>query len=115
MRILEIKGAAGSSKILIEEKLVNLRQYIPGEKPVIITDTNVSRIYQKDFPSCNIIQIGIGEEIKTLETVKEIYRQLIEFEAGRSTFIVGIGGGIVCDIAGFAASTYMRGVRFGFV
>jgi 3-dehydroquinate synthase len=115
MRILEIKGAAGSSKILIGEKLVNLWQYISAEKPVIITDTNVSRIYQKDFPSCNTIQIGIGEEIKTLETVKEIYRQLIEFEADRSTFIVGIGGGIVCDIAGFAASTYMRGVRFGFV
>ncbi|MCJ7542222.1 MAG: 3-dehydroquinate synthase, partial [Desulfobacterales bacterium] len=35
--------------------------------------------------------------------------------ADRSTFIVGIGGGIVCDIAGFVASTYLRGVRFGFV
>jgi 3-dehydroquinate synthase len=39
----------------------------------------------------------------------------VELEADRSTFIIGIGGGIVCDIAGFVASTYLRGVRFGFV
>ena len=39
----------------------------------------------------------------------------MELEADRSSFIVGIGGGIVCDIAGFVASTYLRGVRFGFV
>jgi 3-dehydroquinate synthase len=40
---------------------------------------------------------------------------LLAIEADRSVFIVGIGGGIVCDIAGFVASTYLRGVRFGFV
>jgi 3-dehydroquinate synthase len=39
----------------------------------------------------------------------------VAFEADRSSFIVGIGGGIVCDIAGFIASTYLRGVRVGFV
>ena len=44
-----------------------------------------------------------------------IFDKLVEFEADRSTFIVGIGGGIVCDVAGFAASVYMRGLRFGFV
>jgi 3-dehydroquinate synthase len=40
---------------------------------------------------------------------------LVSLRANRSSFIVGIGGGIVCDIAGFVASTFMRGVRFGFV
>ncbi|MFZ3045316.1 MAG: 3-dehydroquinate synthase, partial [Desulfatirhabdiaceae bacterium] len=53
--------------------------------------------------------------IKTLDTVNDIYRQLVDLEADRSTVIVGIGGGIVCDITGFVASTYMRGVSFGFV
>ena len=59
--------------------------------------------------------IGSGEAVKTLETVESIYAKLIELEADRSTFLVGIGGGVVCDICGFVASTYMRGVRFGFV
>ncbi len=115
MRVLNITGITGHSKILVGEKLQNLGNYIPVQKPIIITDINVSRIYEKNFPSCNIIKIESGEEIKTLDTIKEIYRQLVEFEVDRSSFLIGIGGGIVCDIAGFVASTYMRGIRFGFV
>ncbi|MBU0988058.1 MAG: 3-dehydroquinate synthase, partial [Proteobacteria bacterium] len=59
--------------------------------------------------------IETGEKIKNLDTVRDIYEKLVAVGADRSTFIVGIGGGIVCDIAGFVASTYLRGVRFGFV
>jgi 3-dehydroquinate synthase len=44
-----------------------------------------------------------------------IYRRLIELGADRSSFTLGVGGGVVTDIAGFVASTYMRGVEFGFV
>jgi len=57
----------------------------------------------------------MGEEIKTIETVQQIYTELLDHEADRSTFVVGVGGGIVCDITGYVASTFMRGVRFGFV
>ena len=115
MRTLEIKGITGASKILVGEKLKNLKKYIPAEKFVIITDENVGRIYGKDFPDCKIIEIAAGEKAKNLDTVKHIYEELVGFEADRSVFLVGIGGGIVCDIAGFVASTYMRGVNFGFV
>ena len=115
MRTLEIKGMTGTSKILVGEQLKNLEDYIPAGKFVIITDENVSRLYRKDFPDCEIIEIGIGEKVKNLDTVKYIYKQLMEFETDRSVFLIGVGGGIVCDIAGFVASTYMRGLRFGFV
>jgi 3-dehydroquinate synthase len=47
--------------------------------------------------------------------VERIHRKFLEWEMDRSSFVLGIGGGIVCDVAGFAASTYMRGVRFGLV
>ena len=67
------------------------------------------------FPDCPVIEIGQGEKIKTLDTVRDIFDRLVALEADRSFMIVGIGGGIVCDIAGFIASTYLRGVRFGFV
>ncbi len=115
MKVLEIHGSTGDSTILIGESLRDLRKYIPAEKVVIITDTNVRHYYLKDFPPSEVIEIGIGEKIKNLDTVQTIYGKLVELEAGRSSFIVGIGGGIVCDIAGFVASTYLRGVRFGFV
>jgi len=115
VKVLEIHGSTGDSTILIGESLRDLRKYIPAEKVVIITDTNVRHYYLKDFPPSEVIEIGIGEKIKNLDTVQAIYGKLVELEAGRSSFIVGIGGGIVCDIAGFVASTYLRGVRFGFV
>jgi 3-dehydroquinate synthase len=115
VKILEIHGSTGDSTILIGESLQNLRKHIPSEKVVIIADTNVKHYYLKDFPSCEVIKIGTGENIKNLDTIRTIYGKLVYYEADRSSFIVGVGGGIVCDIAGFVASTYMRGVRFGFV
>jgi len=115
MKVVEIKGAGGVSHIRVGEHLENLGQYIPAENVVLITDENVSGLYRHLFPDHPLIVIGLGEGIKTLETAGTIYGKLLEMNAQRSTFIVGIGGGIVCDIAGFVASTFLRGVRFGFV
>ncbi|MDF1590039.1 MAG: 3-dehydroquinate synthase [Desulfobacterales bacterium] len=115
MKQLEISGKTGKSTIMVGEKLANLSQYIPpSEKVVVITDTHVGKLYQEQFPRGETIRIGTGEAIKNLNTVQQIYEQLVALEADRAVFIVGIGGGVVCDIAGFVASTYLRGVRFGF-
>jgi 3-dehydroquinate synthase len=115
MKVLKIHGHTGDSTILIGEKLKNLIKYIPAQNSVIITDKNVKRYYFDDFPECEVIEIGTGEKIKNLDTVQTIYGKLLEIEADRSSFILAIGGGIVCDIAGFVASTYLRGLKFGFV
>lgn len=115
MKIIDIQGSTGHSTIRVGEKLENLKEYIRAERAVIITDPNVESYYRNRFPPCDMITIGTGEKIKTLDTVGQIYSRLVELEADRSSFIVGIGGGIVCDVAGFAASTYMRGIGFGFV
>ena len=115
MRVFDIQGDTGHSTILIGERLQALSKYVQTEQLVIITDSNVRDIYQKDFPPGDVIEIGTGENIKNLDTVRFLYESLMKLEADRSSFIVGIGGGIVCDITGFVASTYLRGVRFGFV
>lgn len=115
MKRVLIKSQPHDSLILINEGLANLGDYLPVDKPIIITDENVLAIWGKHFPPGDVITIGTGEKIKSFDTVRQIYEQLLDLEADRASFIVGIGGGIVCDIAGFAASTYMRGVRFGFV
>ena len=115
MKTLEIHGSAKNSTIRVGEKLQNLGNYIPTENVVIITDVNVKRFYQNNFPPHPVITIQTGEKIKNLDTVRNIYGKLVELGVDRSTFIVGIGGGIVCDITGFVASTFLRGVKFGFV
>jgi 3-dehydroquinate synthase len=115
MKTFDIHGVTGDSFIHVGETLRNLGKYIPSKKVVLITDTHVKKYYEDRFPSHPLITLKTGEAIKTLDTIRHIYEKLIEFEADRSTFIVGVGGGIVCDITGFAASTYLRGMRFGFV
>lgn len=114
-KTIKIKGGMGDSAVMVGESLINLGKYIPVERTVIITDKNVWDHHGKDFPPCRVIKIEPGEKAKTLDTVRNIYERLLEFEAGRSSFIAGIGGGVICDIAGFAASTFLRGIRFGFV
>ncbi len=115
MITLHVQGKTGNSTLLIGERLQQLERYIAGRHAVIITDQTLQKLYGKEFSHYPVITIGCGETIKTLETVTRIYGQLVDLEADRSTLIVGIGGGIVCDITGFVASTYMRGVSFGFV
>ena len=67
MKTVVIRGASGDSTLLIGERIQNLKKYIPAENVVVITDINVHRLYQKNFPSCNVITIGTGEKIKNLE------------------------------------------------
>ena len=115
MKIVDVKGRTGSSTIRIGASLEDLAGLVPEGKAVIITDAVVGEYYRDRFPSYETIEIGTGEKIKTLDTVQDIYRKLMDLETDRSTFLIGIGGGIVCDVTGFVASTYMRGIEFGFV
>jgi 3-dehydroquinate synthase len=115
MQTIKIHADTGDSKILIGESLQNLTQYLPPGRTILITDENLLRLYGNLLPPFPVISIGTGEKRKTLETLQLIFDKLLEYEADRSTYIVGIGGGIVCDVCGFAASVYMRGLRFGFV
>ncbi len=112
---ITVKGLASDSQILIGESIDNLSKYIPGRGIFIITDSNIHRIYSSRFPQARVFVTEPGEGAKTIESSAQIYRWLLEQGADRSSFIVGIGGGVVCDLAGYIASTFMRGLGFGFV
>jgi len=92
-----------------------LEQVVSQEKTILITDTNVFAAQPAIFEGWKTIVIKAGEEYKQQTAVDFIIQQLIEKEADRNSFIVGVGGGVVTDITGYAASVYMRGLRFGFV
>ncbi len=115
MKTFQVKGENRISSIHVGERLENLKNYLPATQVVIVTDENIKKHYKNDFPDVPVITIGTGEGIKTLETVETILKALVDHSCDRSSFIVGIGGGIVCDITGFVASLFLRGVRFGFV
>ncbi|HNY09224.1 MAG TPA: 3-dehydroquinate synthase [Tenuifilaceae bacterium] len=115
METIQVKGSKYNSVIYVGERLENLAKLIPGKGVFIITDSNIDRIYGNRLPPLPKFVVNPGEQSKTLLRLTEIYRWLLDSGADRNSFIVGIGGGVVCDITGFVASTYMRGVRFGFV
>jgi 3-dehydroquinate synthase len=116
MEELKINTGTAISRIILGEDFKNFRKYIPtGKKIIVITDVNLNKHYGEYFSDLPIIEIGTGEQIKTLATIEFITNQLVKNEADRSSFILGVGGGIVTDIVGFVASIYMRGLSFGFI
>ncbi|AQQ70768.1 3-dehydroquinate synthase [Limihaloglobus sulfuriphilus] len=116
MKELTVHAQSGGSRVLVGDFGGDFSRFVPEDKPaVIITDSNVAGIYAERFPDCPVITTVPGEENKTLGGLEKIYSGLLECGADRSWFILAVGGGIVCDTAGFAASTYMRGIDFGFI
>ncbi len=87
---------------------------------VVVTDTNVERLYLKETmeklsPLCKEIScfvIPAGEEHKNLDEIRKLYVHLIEHGLDRKDFLVALGGGVIGDMTGFAAATYLRGIRF---
>lgn len=92
-----------------------LPRLLPDKRVVVVSDTNIDRHYHTLVNRYEHVLIGLGEASKTLVTADAIYKKFISMGVDRSTFVLAIGGGIVTDVAGFVASTYMRGVEFGFV
>ncbi len=87
----------------------------PAEKLIFITDENIYAAHQDKFSAHKTIIIKAGEQFKNQQTVDTVIGELINFNADRQSFIIGVGGGVVTDLAGFAASIYMRGIKFAFV
>lgn len=83
--------------------------------PILIVDENVLALHGEKFTGFRCITVPSGEQHKTLSFSGTLFRKLIELEADRSSFIIGVGGGLVTDLAGFVASTFMRGLPFGFI
>ncbi|MFW5807520.1 MAG: 3-dehydroquinate synthase, partial [Spirochaetota bacterium] len=115
VRKIEYTAGESHSRVLVGESIESLAKYAPLERSFLVSDHTVHSLYRDRFPDrpCHIMPEG--EHNKTLSTVSHLFDWLIDNGADRSHYIVAVGGGIVCDVAGFAASTYMRGLSFGFV
>ncbi|MDC0801384.1 3-dehydroquinate synthase [Clostridium paraputrificum] len=111
--------------ILIEKGLLNklgeeLKNIYFGEKIFIITDENVDKYYGSKVKD-ELDKIGYktrkmvlapGEKTKSFSTLPSIYNELLDFKLTRKELIITLGGGVIGDLGGFAASTFLRGVSF---
>lgn len=93
---------------------------VAERKLCVVTDSNVSGLYLEQvreqlLPHCRQVDsyvIPAGEEYKTLDTVRGLYEYLILHHYDRGDMLVALGGGVIGDLCGFAAATYLRGIRF---
>ena len=113
-----------SYDILIDSGLrhrfdLEIKKVFNGDKIAVITDENLNEIYgdellrnlEKSF-SVKFIVIKPGEKSKSFNSLIPIYNELLDFKLTRSDLIIAFGGGVVGDLAGFVASTFLRGVNF---
>lgn len=115
MRTVELHSRQGISKIITGETMQNSMAYINNNKLIILADEKVIKFHSHKFPECPVIPVPSGEKSKSIFSVIDLYRQLLDAEVDRTWFLLAVGGGITTDLAGFVASTYLRGIPFGFV
>ncbi len=110
-------------KIYIEKGILNnlgehLSKTIGNKRIVIITNPLVNSLYgtkllsvlRKDGINSDLIEVPDGEKYKSLSTAKHLYDELLKRKADRTTTLIALGGGVIGDLAGFVAATYMRGL-----
>lgn len=95
-----------------------LRRLVVSKQVLIVTNSTIAPFYLELIKSaftaiqCDVVIMADGEEFKNEQSLSVIYNTLIQNRHHRDTTIIALGGGVVGDIAGFAASTYQRGVPF---
>jgi 3-dehydroquinate synthase len=103
------------SEILVGQPWETVGELMPESGVVIITDDNILRFYGDKFPDAPVFSVTPGEGSKKLDVIEDLAGKLLDSGIDRSGFVLAVGGGVVCDLAGFLASVYMRGIRCGFV
>lgn len=111
--------------IVMEENYDRLGQEVASlsvreRRLCVVTDSTVAELYSDIVirqlePVCkevNLFVFPAGEENKNLDTVRNLYEFLIQNHYDRNDMLVALGGGVVGDLCGFTAATYLRGIRF---
>jgi 3-dehydroquinate synthase len=116
---IPVRHPGGRYDVIVGEKLLaDVLERIGGNGPVaVITDSQVgplhaAAIQKPGFYDIPILTMTAGERHKTLDTVRDLYDGLLAAGIGRDGTIIALGGGVVGDVAGYVAATYLRGIDF---
>jgi len=123
MRKIKVRLSSSSYEICIGPGLLMqtghwLKELGFSDKLVIISDTRVKSLYgdalrqslSSEGFNTSLLEVPEGEEQKSLQTASKLYNELSNFYAGRTTPILALGGGVIGDLSGFVAATYLRGM-----
>lgn len=113
---IRVTAPGGDYDIHIESAaLERITELVPRGRVAVVTNTTLAPLYGQSLvsalPDAALVTIPDGEQYKTLETVAQLYADLVGIGLDRSSTVIALGGGVLGDTAGFAAATYMRGIR----
>ena len=125
MKKLTVNLKAQSYDLVIEKGIFEnieeeISQVYKNKKISIITDDNVYQIYGEKLEKIlenskfeiDIIKVKAGEDSKSFTALEKIYKKLLDFNLTRGDLLLAFGGGVVGDLGGFAAATYLRGIDY---
>jgi 3-dehydroquinate synthase len=115
-------SAMGEYDVLVRsvDQIGNLLYERGLQNPIIVTDENVAKFHAERVMTSlrnagfapQILMIPAGEAHKNLETIQNLWHGFLEHELDRQSTVIALGGGVIGDMAGFAAATYMRGISW---
>src|SRR5210317_1342055 len=121
MTTLTVELGERSYPIYIGDKLLGqddlLKRHIPGNSALIVSNETVAPLYLEKTQSMlsglknEVVIVPDDEQYKNLEVLNQIYDGLLRNRFDRNTTVIALGGGVVGDMAGFAAASYQRGVH----
>lgn len=115
MKQKKIRIAAAVTTCYFSSRFSLLKKLVPVAHTVLLTDQHVYKSHASLFKGWNTIVLKAGESYKIQPTVDAVIEQLIHMKADRQTWLIGVGGGVITDLAGYIGAIYMRGINVGFV
>ncbi len=111
-------SAMGEYDVVVSD-ISNLKNF-PMQNPIIVTDENVAKFHAQHVVDVlhasgfdpKLLTVPAGESYKTLDTVNRLWQGFLDAGLDRKSTVIALGGGVVGDMAGFAASTFMRGINW---
>ena len=115
MKERNLRAGGAVSRIMVGTS-GHFDQALSGDvDPLFVVDEGFYRSFPRYTEDYGSIVISAGESVKSLKQMEKLYQEFFSRNLERSSLVVACGGGTVCDVVGFAAATYLRGVRFGVV
>jgi 3-dehydroquinate synthase len=119
MHVINMKSNVRDYTVLFPERADFIKNLAAKSDCVFVVDSNVWHLYKdgclQSLSASNVVVLPASEERKNLESVEELYDRFMESAAKKNMTLVSIGGGIIQDITGFAATTLYRGINWIFL
>lgn len=104
--VFKYKVFIGQNLLQDLNSIINIRAF---SKVIVVTDEKIPSEILNQYQK---IIVPSGENNKNIEKIQVIWRKLLKLKADRKTLVINLGGGVISDMGGFAAATYMRGIKF---